>query len=70
MVHVTRGESTDLVHRRTAAYDEMVQRATNAWRTPHKDWAEPDMGSLGWRLYRPRPCSIRLRLSSRTACPS
>ena len=25
---------------------------------------------LGWRLYRPRPCSSRSRLSSRTACPS
>jgi hypothetical protein len=46
----------DPMRRRTAAYDEMVQRATNAWRTPHKDWAEPDMGS------RPQELALRRRL--------
>ena len=28
-----------------AAYDEMVKRATNAWRRPARDFAEPDMGT-------------------------
>jgi hypothetical protein len=48
----------DPVRGRTAAYDEMVQRACNAWKTPARDFAQPDLSTP------PEELALRRHLST------
>jgi hypothetical protein len=35
----------DPMRSRTEARDQMIKRATEAWRMPHRDWSEPDLST-------------------------